>query len=103
MRIESETFSDLSGQITIPSSVLFVAHDASPDPSRLSLCDEDSCPEFGRWLGKRGRRDKALGWSGMEESHVNGRPLGVVVGSNALCATGSRLEFKNPSKPLPQI
>jgi hypothetical protein len=26
-----------------------------------------------------------------------------VVGSNALCATGSRLEFKNPSKPLPQI
>jgi hypothetical protein len=28
---------------------LFVAHDASPNPSQLSLCDEDSCLEFGRW------------------------------------------------------
>jgi hypothetical protein len=30
---------------------------------------------------RRRRRDKELGWSGMEESHVNRRPLGVVVGS----------------------
>jgi serine/threonine protein kinase len=28
---------------------LFIAHDASPDPSQLSLGDEDSWPEFGRW------------------------------------------------------
>jgi hypothetical protein len=28
---------------------LFVAHDASPDPSQLSICDEGSCPEFDRW------------------------------------------------------
>jgi hypothetical protein len=38
-----------SDRITIPSAVLFVAHDASPNPSQLSLCDEDSCPDFGRW------------------------------------------------------
>jgi hypothetical protein len=47
-RIESQTFPRL-GPITIPSAVLFVAHDASPEPSQLSLCNEDSCPEFGRW------------------------------------------------------
>jgi hypothetical protein len=28
---------------------LFIAHDASEDPSQLSLCDEDLCPEFGQW------------------------------------------------------
>jgi hypothetical protein len=28
---------------------LFVTHDASPDPSQLSLCSDDSRPEFGRW------------------------------------------------------
>jgi hypothetical protein len=48
-RSESEAFTDFSGRITLPSAVLFVAHDAIPDPSQLSLCDEDSCPEFGRW------------------------------------------------------
>jgi hypothetical protein len=47
--IESQTFPRLGGPITIPSSVLFVAHDAIGNPSQLSLCDEDSCPEFGRW------------------------------------------------------
>jgi hypothetical protein len=48
-RIESEALPRLYRGITIPSAVLFIAHDASPDPSELSLCDEDSCPEFGRW------------------------------------------------------
>jgi hypothetical protein len=48
-RIESEAFDRLDCCITVPSAVLFVEHDASPDPWRLSLCDEDSCPEFGRW------------------------------------------------------
>jgi hypothetical protein len=48
-RIESQAFPRFAGSITIPSAVLFVAHDAIGNPSRLSLCDEDSCPEFGRW------------------------------------------------------
>jgi hypothetical protein len=48
-RIESKAFPSDTDWITIPSTVLFVAHDVIPDPSRLSLCDEDSCPEFGRW------------------------------------------------------
>jgi hypothetical protein len=49
MQIESQALPFISDRITIPSTVLFVAHDASPDPSQLSLCDEDSCPEFSRW------------------------------------------------------
>jgi hypothetical protein len=48
-RIESQAFPRFGRPITIPSAVLFVAHDASPDPSQLSLSDEYSCPEFGRW------------------------------------------------------
>jgi serine/threonine protein kinase len=48
-RIESEAFPRLRSPMTIPSTVLFVAHNASPMPSQLTLCDEDSCPEFGRW------------------------------------------------------
>jgi hypothetical protein len=52
-RIESKTFPPDFGQITIPSAVLFVAHDAIGNPSRLSLCAEDSCAEFGRWRGLR--------------------------------------------------
>jgi hypothetical protein len=48
-RIESRAFPHLGSPIAIPSTVLFIAHDASPDPSQLSLCDENSCPEFGRW------------------------------------------------------
>jgi hypothetical protein len=52
-RIESKALPSVSDRITIPSAVLFVAHDAIWDPSQLSLCDEDSCPEFGRWRGLR--------------------------------------------------
>jgi hypothetical protein len=48
-RIESNALPPDSDRITIPSAVLFVAHDASPNPWRLSLCDEDSCAEFVRW------------------------------------------------------
>jgi hypothetical protein len=50
-RIESKVFPRLLDRITIPSAVLFVAHDAIWNPSQLTLCDEDSCPEFGRWRG----------------------------------------------------
>jgi hypothetical protein len=49
MQIESHAFPPFARPITLPSALLFVAHDASPDPSQLSLCEEDSCPEFGRW------------------------------------------------------
>jgi hypothetical protein len=48
-RIESMSLPSFFGPITIPATVLFVVHHASPDPFQLSLCDEDSCPEFGRW------------------------------------------------------
>jgi hypothetical protein len=48
-RIESRAFPRFGGRITISSTVQFIAHDASPDPSQLSLCDEDSCAEFCRW------------------------------------------------------
>jgi hypothetical protein len=48
-RIESKAFPSLCGPITIPSTVLVVAYDASSDPSQLWLGDTDSCPEFGRW------------------------------------------------------
>jgi hypothetical protein len=47
-RIESQAFPRFAGPIRIPSGVLFIAHDAIGKPSRLSLCDENSCPEFGR-------------------------------------------------------
>jgi hypothetical protein len=53
MRIESQAFPRWAGPITLPSTVLFVTHDASADPAQLSLCDEDLCPEFGRWRGLR--------------------------------------------------
>jgi hypothetical protein len=48
-RIESEAFHATSCRITFPSTILFIAHDALSDASRLSLCDEELCPEFGRW------------------------------------------------------
>jgi hypothetical protein len=48
-RIEAHSFPSNFSRITIPSTVLFVAHDASWDPSRLSLSDEDSCVECGLW------------------------------------------------------
>jgi hypothetical protein len=49
MRIESRALPRFGGPITIPSAVLFIAHDAIGNPLRLSLSDEDSCPEFGQW------------------------------------------------------
>jgi hypothetical protein len=39
-RIESKALSPDSDPITVPFAVLFVAQDASPGPSQLSLCDE---------------------------------------------------------------
>jgi hypothetical protein len=53
MRIESQALPRHSVRITLPSAVLFVAHDAIGHPSGLSLCDEDSCLEFGRWRALR--------------------------------------------------
>jgi hypothetical protein len=48
-RIESKALPPECDPITLPSAILFIAHDAIGNPSQLSLCDEDSCPEFGRW------------------------------------------------------
>jgi hypothetical protein len=55
-RIESQAFSACHPSIVIPSTVLFVASDAAPDLSQLSLSDPDSCPTFDRW-----RRLRKLG------------------------------------------
>jgi hypothetical protein len=52
-RIESHAFPRVDGPLTLPSTVLFVAHDASTHPWLLSLCGEDSCSEFGRWRRMR--------------------------------------------------
>jgi hypothetical protein len=48
-RIKSKTLPPDSVRITIRFTVLFVAHEASPERSRLSLYEKDSCPEFDRW------------------------------------------------------
>jgi predicted metal-binding protein len=50
-RIESKVFSSTSLQsILIPSTILFIASDAVDINSQIRLVDEDSCPEFSRWL-----------------------------------------------------
>jgi serine/threonine protein kinase len=36
-------------EIVIPSTILFVAFNAIDDPSKISLADCESCPEFTRW------------------------------------------------------
>jgi serine/threonine protein kinase len=35
--------------MTIPSTILFVAHDGIPNLAQLSISDSNSCPEFDRW------------------------------------------------------
>jgi hypothetical protein len=48
-RLESHVFGSLAGPITIPSTILFIAHDATPGAFSTLLSDGDSCPEFDRW------------------------------------------------------
>jgi hypothetical protein len=36
-------------KIVVPSTVLFVAFDATFDPFQMTISDFDSCPEFARW------------------------------------------------------
>jgi hypothetical protein len=48
-RIESRTCCGCHLSIVIPSTVVFVAYDAHPNPSQLLLSDPDSCPIFDRW------------------------------------------------------
>jgi hypothetical protein len=47
--IESRAFRDCCFSIVIPSTVAFVAYDAHPGLSQLSLSNPDSCPMFDRW------------------------------------------------------
>jgi hypothetical protein len=54
----------------IPSTVVFAAHDAHPDLSKLTLCDPDSRPAFDRWQrcrcwseGQRFGSDFSTGWT----------------------------------------
>jgi hypothetical protein len=50
-RIESEAFYKSSLQsILIPSTILFIASDAVDIASQIGFIDENSCPEFDRWL-----------------------------------------------------
>jgi hypothetical protein len=54
-RIESRAFHESSLQsILIPSTILFIAYDAVRDGSQIRLVDENSCPEFDRWLQLKG-------------------------------------------------
>jgi hypothetical protein len=48
-RIESQAFGLSPLCRVIPSTILFVAHDAHPRLSQLSLSDPDSSPAFDRW------------------------------------------------------
>jgi serine/threonine protein kinase len=48
-RIESQAFSGLSVAVAIPPTIMFIAYDAAPDYSAISLVDANSCPEFDRW------------------------------------------------------
>jgi serine/threonine protein kinase len=48
-RIESRAFYLLDVDIVIPSTILFVASDAIPNPCQITLEDCNCCPEFDRW------------------------------------------------------
>jgi hypothetical protein len=91
-RIESQTFWGYHLSIVIPSTVVFVAYDAHPNLSQLSLSDPDSCPMFDRWRRLRNLgiavdfqriqrfasglphfKDFVLDLSGFEERSVIGR------------------------------
>jgi hypothetical protein len=96
-RIESQAFYGCHLSIVIPSTVVFVAYNAHPDLSHLSLSEPDSCPMFNRWqrLRKSGItvdfqrilrfashlpcfKDFVLGPSEFEEESVIGRNKGVL-------------------------
>jgi hypothetical protein len=48
-RIKSQACCGCQLSIVTPSTVVFVAYDADPDLSQLSLPDPDSCSMFNRW------------------------------------------------------
>jgi hypothetical protein len=55
-RIESRALSSLASGIVIPSTILFVASDAIPNPFQIRLENCDSCPEFDVWQQWRMKR-----------------------------------------------
>jgi hypothetical protein len=48
-RIETQVFEGFHLSLIVPSTILFIASDAAPDPLQISIADIDSCPEYGRW------------------------------------------------------
>jgi hypothetical protein len=48
-RIESLAFADSDVRVLLPSTFVFLAHDAHDDLSRLSIADPDFCSLFDRW------------------------------------------------------
>jgi hypothetical protein len=48
-RIESRTFYLFGIEIAIPSTILFIASDALPNPFQITFEDWNSCPDFDRW------------------------------------------------------
>jgi hypothetical protein len=48
-RTEGGVFGSLNFSVIVPSTILFIAHDAAPAPTLISLENLDSCPEYGQW------------------------------------------------------
>jgi hypothetical protein len=48
-RIDSGVFEHRNFSLIVPSTIVFIACDAAPDPTQISLANFDSCPEYGRW------------------------------------------------------
>jgi serine/threonine protein kinase len=48
-RVESRAFANSDVRVLLPSTLVFLAHDAHSDLSRLSLSDPDFCSVFDRW------------------------------------------------------
>jgi hypothetical protein len=53
-RIESEALGLPWFSVTIPSNILFISCDASPDLEKIWIASPDSCPEYVRWQRLRG-------------------------------------------------
>jgi hypothetical protein len=51
--VESRAFADSDVRVLLPSTLVFLAHDAHADPFRLSLSDPDFCSLFDRWRSVR--------------------------------------------------
>jgi hypothetical protein len=53
-RLESQVFNSVYFSVIVPSTILFIASDAAPDPHHISMADNDSSDEFDRWQHLQG-------------------------------------------------